>query len=87
MAGQHKYITPLRLISLFRPGQPLCHLPGLTFSPYHSAWWDEWSAEQLDFLKMIQELKREVGPWPTWVQVLRKAKACGWRKVAAAGGS
>jgi hypothetical protein len=40
----------------------------------------QYSQEQLEFLKDMQELKNDVGPHPTWPQVLAKAKQKGYRK-------
>lgn len=42
----------------------------------------EYSDEEREFLLAVERYKRERNrPFPTWVEVLRIAKALGWRKV------
>ena len=42
---------------------------------------EHYTDEQLDWLRAMQQLKREVGPYPRWDQVLAMAKRIGYRKV------
>ena len=42
----------------------------------------QYDAEQLEFLRAMDEFKRVNGrPYPTWCEVLSVLKSLGWRKV------
>ena len=42
---------------------------------------ETYTDEQREFLMAMDTLKKEVGPHPTWDQVLRKAREMGYRKI------
>ncbi len=41
----------------------------------------QYDADQLEFLRAVDTLKSEVGPFPTWTQVLQMVLDLGYRKV------